>query len=161
VTTKELLERIKIKLTDRTVFNMSIFSQGNNKEYFVHVMPFLHLINQKGLNVQCRKLAKAGDKLARTLENLQKPTGPKGATSKDNQESRRVEITHTQEMLQDSQKANNKAIAKTILLLRNLLSSDPQSQWDCVCHKMCKRDWWAGVNSQVTEGRHLRMWTAF
>ncbi len=99
--------------------------------------------------MQCRKLAKAVDKLARTLKNLQKPTGPKGATSKDDQESCKVEIAHTQEMLQEAQKAHNKAVAKMYKLLRNLLSGDPKFQWDQVCRTMHERDSWAGVNGQV------------
>jgi hypothetical protein len=148
VTTKELPESLKIKLPDGTVFNMSIFSQGNTEEYLAHVVKVLHLnlINQKGLNMQCRKLAKACDKLAGTLENLQKTVGTKGTIPKDEMESPKLEIGHTQEMLQDAQKANNKAIAKIYELLRNLLSGDVQSQWDWDCCKMHKHDWWAGVN---------------
>jgi hypothetical protein len=69
VTTKEVPESLKIKLLDRTIFNMSIFSQGNTEEYLAHVVVVLCLINQKRLGVQCRKLAKAVDKLARMLEN--------------------------------------------------------------------------------------------
>jgi hypothetical protein len=64
-------------------------------------------------------------------------------------------------MLQESQKAHNKAIAKTYKQLMNLLSGDSQSQWDCVCRKMHKRDLWAGVNCQVTKGRHPRTWMSF
>jgi hypothetical protein len=45
--------------------------------------------------------------------------------------------------------------------MRNLLSSDAQSQWDRVCRKVHKRDSWAGVNGQVTKGRHPQMWTTF
>ncbi len=41
------------------------------------------------------------------------------------------------------------------------MSSNAQSQWDRVCHKMHKRDSWAAVNGQVTKGRHLRTWTSF
>jgi hypothetical protein len=133
LTTKEFTESHKIQIPNGTVFNMSIFSQGNTGEYLAHIVTVLCLINQKGLNMQCRKLAKAVDKLAETLENLQKPTGPKGATSKDDQKSPKVEIAHTQQMLQEAQKAHNKAVAKTYKLLRNLLSGDPQSQWDQVC----------------------------
>jgi hypothetical protein len=161
VTTNESPESLKIKLSNGTIFNMSIFSQGDTGEYLAQVIAVLHLMNQKRLDVQCRKLAKAVDKLAKTLENLQKPTGPKGATSKDDQESCKVEIAHTQEMLQESQKAHNEAVAKIYELLRNLLSGNPQSQWDCVCREMHKRDSWAGVNGQVTTGRHPRLWTAF
>jgi hypothetical protein len=42
--------------------------------------------------------------------------------------------------------------------LKNLLSGDAQSQWDCVCRKMHECDLWAGVNNQVTEGRHPHKW---
>jgi hypothetical protein len=93
--------------------------------------------------VQYRKLVKAVDKLAGTLENLQEPVGPKGATSKNEQESCKVEIARTQEMLEEAQKAHNEAVAKTYNFLRNLLSGDAQSQWDHVCRKMHKCDSWA------------------
>jgi hypothetical protein len=64
VTTKEVQETLKIKLPNGFIFNMSIFSQGNTKEDLVHVIAVLHLICQKGLNMQWRRLAKAVDKLA-------------------------------------------------------------------------------------------------
>ncbi len=64
-------------------------------------------------------------------------------------------------MLQEAQKAHDKAITKSYEQLRNLLSSNAQSQWDCICHKMNERDSWAAVNSQVTEGRRPRTWTSF
>jgi hypothetical protein len=121
-----------IKLPDGTAFNMSIFSQGNTKEYLAHVVAVLCLINQKGLNMQYRKLAKAVDELVRTLENLQKTAWTKGVTPKDELESHKLEIGHTQEVLQDAQKTHTKVIAKTYELLRNLLSSDAQAQWDRV-----------------------------
>jgi hypothetical protein len=73
----------------------------------------------------------------------------------------KVEIEQTQQMLQEAQKAHNKAIAKTYEQLRNLLSGDVQSQWGCVCHEMHKRDSWAAVNSQVTKGMCPQTWTSF
>ncbi len=107
--------------------------------------------------MQCRKLAKAVDKLAAMLENLQKTVETKGTVSKDEMESRKLEIGQTQEMFQEDQKAHNKAIAKTYKLLRNLLSGDAQSQWDHDCRKMHNLDSWAGENGQVTKGRCSRM----
>ncbi len=64
-------------------------------------------------------------------------------------------------MLQESQKAHNKAIAETYKQLRNLLSGNAQSQWDCICHERHEHDSWAAVNSQVTKGRRPRMWISF
>ncbi len=73
----------------------------------------------------------------------------------------KVEIEQTQQMLQEAQKAHDKAIAKTYQQLRNQLSGDAQSQWDHVCREMHERDSWAAVNSQWTKGRHPRTWVSF
>jgi|LakMenEpi03Aug12_release.lakeMendotaPanAssembly.Ray.scaffolds.fasta_scaffold3880986_1 hypothetical protein len=74
--------------------------------------------------MQCRKLAKAVDKLARMLKNLQKTVGTKGAIPKDKLKSHKLEIGQIQEMIQEAHKAHNKAIAKMYKLLRNHLSGD-------------------------------------
>jgi hypothetical protein len=58
----------------------------------------------------------------------------------------KVKIEQTQQMLQEAQKAHNKEIAKSYKQLRNLLSGNAQSQWDCICRKMHERDSWAAVN---------------
>ena len=73
----------------------------------------------------------------------------------------KVEIEQTQQMLQEAQKAHDKAVTESYEQLRNLLSGDTQSQWDHICRKMHKRDLWAAVNGQVTEGTHPRTWTSF
>jgi hypothetical protein len=140
---------------------MSIFSRGNTKEYLAHDVTVLCLVNQKGLNVQCRKLGKVVDKLVGTLENLKKPNGTKGASSKEDKEARKLGIAETQEMLEEAEKVHDEAIAKTYKLLRNLLSGDVQSQWVHVCREMHERDLEAGVKGQVTTGRRLLSWTAF
>ena len=75
--------------------------------------------------------------------------------------ARKVEIEQTSQMLQEAQKAHNKAITKLYEQLRNLLSGNAQSQWNCVCRKIHERDLWAAVNGQVTKGRHPRTWTSF
>jgi hypothetical protein len=75
--------------------------------------------------------------------------------------ARKVEIEQTSQMLQEAQKAHDKAITKAYKQLRNLLSSNAQSQWDCVCHEMHEHDSWAAVNGQVTKGRHPRTWMSF
>ncbi len=119
VTNKESSENLKIKLPDGTIFNMTIFSQGKTKEYLAHVVT-------KELNVQCRKLGKTVNKLAGTLENLQKSIRPKGSSSKEDQEACKLELSQTQEMLKVAWKAHNEAVAKMYNLLRNLLSGDLQ-----------------------------------
>ncbi len=73
----------------------------------------------------------------------------------------KVEIKQTQQIFQEAQKAHDKAIAKRYEQLRNLLSRDAQSQWDCLCWEMHERNLWAGENGQVTKGRRPQMWMSF
>ncbi len=62
------------------------------------------------------------------MKNLQEAMGSQETilTSVDVM-ARKVEIEQTQQMLQESQRAHDKAITKTYKQLRNLLSGDAQS----------------------------------
>jgi hypothetical protein len=73
----------------------------------------------------------------------------------------KVEIEQTQQILQEAQKAHNKAIAESYKQLRNLLSGYAQSQWDCVCREMHEHDLWDAVNGQMIKGRHPQTWMSF
>jgi hypothetical protein len=64
-------------------------------------------------------------------------------------------------MLQEAQKAHNKAVTKWYEQLRNLLSGGAQSQWDRICREMHEHNSWAAVNGQVTKGRRPRTWISF
>jgi hypothetical protein len=158
VTSKEEPQVLKVKLPDDTCLNIPIYSHENTEEYLAHIVAVLRIIKQKGLDARCRKLGKAVVKQSKALKNLLKATGSKDTVLSDVEvEARKVEIEQTQQILQEAQKQHGKAIDKTYEQLRNLLSGDPQSQWYHVCRKMHMRDLWAGVNSQVTVGRHPRM----
>jgi hypothetical protein len=134
ITPKEDPQVYKVKLLDDSHINMHVYSHGNNKEYLMHIVAVLRIIQQRGLDTV--------------------------STDVDVQ-AHKVEIEQTQQLLQDFQKAHDEAIAKVYKQLRNLLSCNPQSQWDRVCRKMHERDSWAGVNGQVTKGRHPRTWMSF
>ncbi len=162
VTPKEEPQIFKIKLPDTSHLSMPIYSRGNNEEYLAHIVAVLQVIKWKGLPKKCRVLAKVVVRWSEALKNLQE-----AAESQDTVSTtvvvtaRKVEIEQTQQMLQEAQNAHDKAITKLYKQLRNLLSGNAQSQWDCICCKMHKRDLWAAVNGQVTEGRRPRMWTSF
>jgi hypothetical protein len=155
VTPKEEPQLYKVKLPDASHLSIPIYSRGNSKEYLAHIVAVLCIIKQKGLPKKCRVLAKAVVKRSKVLKNLQEAaeSWDTVSTSVDLQ-ARKVEIEQMSQMLQEAQKAHNKAIAKTYEQLRNLLSGDAQSQWDRVCREMHERDSWAAVNGQVTKGRH-------
>jgi hypothetical protein len=162
VTPKEEPQVFKIKLPDTSHLSKPIYSHGNNKEYLVHIVTVLQVIEQKGLPKKCQVLAKAVLRWSEALKNLQDASESQDTvlTSVDIT-ARKVEIEQTQQMLQEAQKAHNKAITKTYEQLRNLLSGNAQSQWDCVCREMHERDSWAAVNGQVTKGRCPQTWMSF
>ncbi len=133
VTPKEEPQVIKIKLPDASHLSMPIYSRGNNKEYLAHIVAVLQVIEQKGLPMKCQVLAKAVARRSEALKNLQEAAQSRDTvlTSVD-VTAHKMEIEQTQQMLQEAQKAHDKAITKSYKQLRNLLSSNAQSQWDCV-----------------------------
>jgi hypothetical protein len=154
ITPKEEPQIFKIKLPDASHLSMRIYSRGNNEEYPAHISAVLQVIKQKGLPKKCRVLAKAIVKWSEVLKNLQEAAESWDTISTTvDVMARKVEIEQTQQMLQEAQKAHGKAIAKSYKQLRNLLSGNAQSQWDCVFREMHERDSWAAVNVQVTKGR--------
>ncbi len=162
VTPKEDPQVFQIKLPDVSHLSMPIYSRGNNEEYLVHIVAVLQVIEQKGLPKKCRVLAKAVARWSKALKNLQEAAESQDTVSMSvDATAHKVKIEQTVQMLQEAQKAHDKAIAKSYKQLRNLLSGDAQSQWDRVCRKMHKRDSRAAVNSQVTKGRRPRMWMSF
>jgi hypothetical protein len=162
ITPKEEPQVIKIKLPDASHLSMPIYSCGDDEEYLTHIVAVLRVIKQKGLPKKCQVLVKAVVRWSEALKNLQEAAELQdtGSTTIDVMACK-VEIEQTQQMLQEAQKAHNKANAELYKQLRNLLSGNAQSQWDCICCKMHERDLWAAVKGQVTKGRRPPMWTSF
>ena len=91
-----------------------MYSRWNNEEYLAHIVAVLQVIDQKGLPKKCWVLAKAVVKRSEALKNSQEAAGSQDTflTSVD-VTAHKVEIEQTQQMLQEAQKAHNKAITKT------------------------------------------------
>jgi hypothetical protein len=105
--------------------------------------------------------AKAVVKQSEALKNLLNATGPQDTILANvHVQACNVEIEQTQQMLQEAHKAHGRQSLRHTSM-KNLLYNDAQSQWDCVCRKMHECNLWAGVNGQVTKGRHPRTWMSF
>jgi hypothetical protein len=111
---KEETQLFKVELPDASHLSMPIYSHGNNKEYLAHIIAVLRIIEQKGLPKKCQVLAKAVVRRSEALKNLQEAAGSRETilTSVD-VTACKVEIEQTQQMIQESQKAHDKAIAET------------------------------------------------
>jgi hypothetical protein len=75
--TREEPQVMKVKLTNDFHLNIPIYSHGNTKEYLMHIVAVLRIINQKGLDAKCRKLGKAVVRQSEMLKNLSKWLGPR------------------------------------------------------------------------------------
>jgi hypothetical protein len=144
---KEEPQVFKIKLPDASHLSMPIYFHGNNKEYLTHIVAVLQVIEQKGLPKKCQVLAKAVARRSKVLKNLQVAMESRDTVLMTvDVTACKVEIEQTQQMLYKAQKAHNKAITESYKQLRNLLSGNAQSQWDCKMHEC---DLWAAVNGQA------------
>jgi hypothetical protein len=75
---------------------------GNNKEYLTHIVAVLHVIRQRGLDSQCRKLKKAVLRQSEILKNLLEAAGSRDTVLMDvDITAHKVEIDQTQQLLQD------------------------------------------------------------
>jgi hypothetical protein len=122
VTPKEDPQVFKIKLPDASHLSMPIYSCGNNEEYLTHIVAVLRVIEQKGLPKKCRVLAKAVARWSEVLKNLQEAMESRDTVSTSvDVTACKVEIEQTSQMLQEAQKAQDKAITESYKQLRNLL----------------------------------------
>jgi hypothetical protein len=126
---KEEPQVLKVRLPDNSHLNMPIYSRGNTKEYLMHIVAVLQIIKQNRLDATCKKLGKAVVRQSKMLKNILDAARSRETDLMDvDAQARKVEIKQTQQMLQESQKAHDKAIAKTKEQLRILLSGNVQSQ---------------------------------
>jgi hypothetical protein len=86
--TKENMDTLKVKLSDGTVFTMSIFAKGNPEDYLLHVQVVQGHIGQKGLE-ECKTLSKGLKDAHVALEVLKQKSigiGPWDKSSKEAQD---------------------------------------------------------------------------
>jgi hypothetical protein len=125
---KEDPQVFKIKFPDASHLSMPIYSHGNNEEFLAHIVAVLQVIEQKGLPKKCQVVAKAVARWSEALKNLQEAVESQDTVLMFvDVTARKVEIEQSSQMLQEAQKAHDKAIAESYEQLRNLLFEEAQS----------------------------------
>jgi hypothetical protein len=72
---KEEPQTLKVKLPDKSHLNMPIYSRGNTKENLAHIVAVLQIIDQIGLPMKSRMLAKAVVRWSEALKYLLEAAG--------------------------------------------------------------------------------------
>jgi hypothetical protein len=90
--TKDSSETLKVKVADGTVFSVSIFTKGSPEDYLQHIIAVLHMIDQKGFHVQCKKHTKEMKTAAVALGTLERKSfGPQDSDSEQDKEALETE----------------------------------------------------------------------
>ncbi len=96
---KEEPQLYRVKLLDASHLSIPIYSGGNNKEYLVHVVAVLRIIEQKGLPKKYRVLPKAVVRRSKALKNLQEAAESLDTVSTSvDVTARKVEIEQTSQI---------------------------------------------------------------
>jgi hypothetical protein len=151
-------EQIKVKLPNETQFQMPTYGTGNNKEYLVHVITILHLVEQKGTAAKIKEAFTALVAIRKEMSPLFKFPDDETMTKK---EARKKKLNKLKEALKAK---NDIAVAeaqKAYKLFRCFATSKAQTQWDRIVNEMHTKNPWIGVNGKANKGICMHSWISF
>jgi hypothetical protein len=152
---KQETEQIKVKMSDRTNFQMAAFGYRNNKEYLVHVIAVLRIIEQKGMEMDVRKAFQALVEVRREMKPLFEFPDDETEAKKQVWKQRFLEYN---EILMAKKSVAVAEGWKSYEVLRCFVVGNLQTQWDSNVHKMYTKDPWIGVNRNSNKGPRVCSW---
>ncbi len=114
-------------MPDRTNFQMAAFRYGNNKEYLVQVITVLHIIEQKGMEMDVRKAFQALVEIRREMKPLFEFPDDKTEAKKQDWEQKLLEY---KEILKAMKSVAITEAQKAYEVFRCFVVGDSQTQWD-------------------------------
>ncbi len=155
---KRETEQIKVELADGTKFQMPTYGSGNNEEYLVHVIAFLHLVKQKGTAAKVQEAFAA-------LVAVRKEMSPFFNFSKDEtvaaKEAREKKLNKLKESLKAKKTITVELAQKAYKLFRSFIVSEARMQWDRIVNEMHTKNPWIGVNDKSNKGICVKSWIIF
>ncbi len=155
---KQVTEQIKVKIPDSTNFGMAAFAYGTNKDYLIHIIAVLRIIEKKGL---VSDIKVAWDAIIEVRREMK----PYFLLPEDETEAAKEIQKQTLDEYKEILKAKKVfAIAKTQKTYKMFccfVVDNPQSQWDKIVHEMHTKDPWIGVNGSSNKGICFRSWPSF
>jgi hypothetical protein len=146
-------EQIKVKLPDETYFQMAAFENGNNKEYLVHVIAILHVIEQKGTERDVKKAFEVLVAVRREMKPLFEFPDNKTEAKKEEQKKKLLKYNDILKAKKDIVVAEAQ---KAYKLFCCFVAGEMQMYWDRIVHKMNSKDSWIGVNGKSNQGLCVR-----
>jgi hypothetical protein len=92
---KRETEQIKVEIPDGTKFQMSTYGTGNNKEYLIHIIAVMHLIEQKRTAAEVKEAFTALVEVRKEMSPLFNFPDDKTASKKQEQRNKLNKLTET------------------------------------------------------------------
>jgi hypothetical protein len=151
-------KKIKVELPDGTKFQMPTYGSGNNKEYLVHVIAILRLIEQKGTAAKVQEAFAA-------LVTVRKEMCPYSNFPEDEtpakKESRKKKLAKLNESLKAKKSFAVEQAQKAYKLFRCFVAGKARTQWDRIMNEMHTKNPWIGVNGKSNKGIRVKSWISF
>jgi hypothetical protein len=152
---KRETEQIKVKLPNGTKFQMPTYRTGNNKEYLVHIVAILCLVEQKGTAAEVKEAFVALVAVRKEMSPLFEFPDNETATKK---EARKKKLNKFKEALKAKKDIAVAEAQKAYKLLHCFVVGEAQMQWNRIVNEMHTKNPWNGVNGKANKGVCIHSW---
>jgi hypothetical protein len=121
------MEQIKVKLPNGTKFQMPTYGTSNSKEYLVHIIAILHLVEQKGTAAKVKEAFAAFVTVRKEMSPLLEFPDDETTTKK---EARKIKLSNLKEALKAKKDVAVEKAQKAYKLFRCFDVSKVQTNWE-------------------------------
>jgi hypothetical protein len=164
---KQETEQIKVKLLNRTKFQMSTYGTGNSKEYLVHVFAILGLVEQKRTAAKVKEAFAAFIAVRKEMshfffDSLMTRLQPRKKQEKRSKaRKKKLNNLKDKEALKAKKDIGVAEAQKAYELFRCFVVGEARMQWDRIVNEMHTKNQWIGVNGKANKGICVRSWISF
>ncbi len=155
---KQETEQIKVKLLNGTKFQMPTYGSGNNKEYLVHIIAILRLVEQKGTAAKVKEAFTALVKVWKEMSPFFNFPEDESAAKK---EAKKKKLSEFNESLKAKKSFAVKHAKKANELFHRFIISKARMQWDRIVNEMHTKNPWIGINGKSNMGICMKSWISF
>jgi hypothetical protein len=144
-------------LPNGTKFQMPTYRTGNNKEYLVHIIAILRLVELKGTAAKVKEAFAAFVAVGKEMSPLLEFPDDKTTTKK---EARKKKLNNLKEALKAKKDVAIKKPQKAYKLFHCFIVGKARTNWDRIMNKMHTQNPWTGVN-RTNKGICICSWIFF
>jgi hypothetical protein len=145
-------------MPDGTDFSMATFTCGTNKDYLVHVIAVLRIIEKKGL---AQEIKAAWLVLPATRKEMVPFLQVLPDESKEAKKLRKASVEQYKGILKAKKGTAFAITSQAYEMFRLFVIGDQQTHWDKIVQEMHTKDPWVGVDGVSHKGIRFRSWSAF